>query len=86
MVDLVDALIARGEPEAKANGYVLLDTASRLQDHIRWTYLRLRGHSFSEIAATTIGSERGERMARGVAIAVRRMAVDIGLDLAEGNV
>ena len=75
----IDALLARSEAKAIEHGYLSLDTAPRLKEHVEWTYLYLRGQSYQEIAAAASTVRHYE--ARGVAIAVRRMAERIGLVL-----
>lgn len=72
----VDELLARGKAGAIEHGYTLPDTAPRLREHVEWTYLRLRGRSYREIAG-----KDGDP--RGIAISVRRMAQRMGLTLNE---
>ncbi len=79
LVAQVDVLLARGEAGAIEHGYLLLDTAPRLKEHVKWTYLRLRGRTYRQIA--DVASPAGAYQPRGVAIAVRGMAERIGLTL-----
>ena len=81
IVAQVEALLARGEAEAIKHGHLTLDTAPRLKDHVTWTYLRLRGQTYTAIAERASLEGGVHHQARGVAIAVRGMAEQIGLTL-----
>jgi hypothetical protein len=91
LIAQIDALLARGVAGAIENGYLLPDTANRLPMHVEWAYQHLRGRTYREIAEAASAVEHygpGDVVipiqhyeARGVAIAVRRMAPLVGFSL-----